>query len=295
MIINSISYTRPSGQNVIPQSNVEHNSSDTYYFDYYDYNPFYWKDLSVNKTNVSLFNTPYDEADKSFTFSGDNYGYISNSDFHLTNFEESLYFEYSTTFTNNSIIYDGSNKEKIAFGIYNGYIIVSNKDSVMVYSLPSNYADGNKHSFLLSYKDGTRKLYYDGEAVPIGSRRDYWGNINENSYIGRNNSADYFYKGKLYALRIYDKEITPEELDNTENLVLNLDGNDAVIPDNVLVNNNPGVAYSTAHSYIAYDLTNVNEDKFLYVSATIDIYDTGYVQVTDSPSIPSNTGESSII
>ena len=290
-IINSITLSKTKSESVIPTATIEHNQTDTYYFDKIDYEPV-WKDLSGNDNNFNLSsNLRYDEVNKGFIFSGDSYGYIENSDFGLTDYEESVYVEYSTTNTNNTIFYMGSNKEKIGLGLYSNNFTISQGSRTKTFTKPDNYSDGNKHSLLCTYKDGVYNLYFDGELLEARNNTDYWGSANANTYISGRGNRDYPFNGEIYAVKVYNTAITPEDM-ATASPVVNLDGNDALIPtDSSYINNNSYVHNSSAHSYLTYDLTNIDSDKYLYVNTNISSqsnYDIGYIKVTDTTDLPAN-------
>ncbi|MBR2997518.1 MAG: InlB B-repeat-containing protein, partial [Bacilli bacterium] len=292
--INSISLSKTKSEDLIPISSMTNDG--TYYFEKVDYDPLTWKDLSNNHANVDMHYSQYDSQNKGFKFLGNSYGVVDNTNFNFTDYEETVYLEYSTTVvSNNSVMYMGSTGEKISIGVASGCILVSNDSSVRTtFAKPSNFEDGNKHSILVSYKDGQFNLYFDGETLEGGSKTDYFGGATASTRLGakNQNSASYF-NGTIYKVKVFNKEIHLDELNNTDNLLLYLDGEDALVPvDNMYISNNYTKRNTTAHSYLTYDLTNINEDKYLYVNIAISSqnnYDFGYVQLTDSPDLPSNT------
>ena len=291
--INSVDVRKTKGENTVRSGILEHNSSDTYYFDKVDYDPFTLIDISPNNTIVSTSDVIYDESDNGFKFCSDSNAVLSNSDFNLTDYEESVYIEYSST-SHSGILYMGSTKERIAIGDYYNHLMVSNNSSYASYNYPASFNDGNKHSILVTYKNGNYELYYDGVIQSKNTGYNwYLGDANSNTYIGRRGNGSNF-TGKIYNVKVFNKQITPEELDDTENIVFNIDGANSLIPANdVYINNNFYKHSTSAHSYLTYDLTNVDEDKYLYVNTTIssESADYGYIYVTDSPNTPTgNTG-----
>ena len=250
----------------------------------------------------------YNKNLQGYYFSNISYGYIPNSDFNLTDYEETVYFEFSTTTNwNYKALYGGSSDEKITIFIDDyGWMFVSNSESTGRYH-PNNfigYNDGNKHSLMVTYKEGNFELYYDGEIVTKDPYPVAWNVKNSNTYIGRRSDGYPFY-GMIYKVKVFNKELLPEELDNTENLVLNLDGEDATIPIETTsyMSNNYHITNSTAHSYLTYDLTNVDEDKYLYINTMIDsepngsygwLGDYGYIYVSDSTSLPNDDTRSAL-
>ena len=276
---------------LIPASTINKNNNDTYYFEKVSYDLNTWHDLSTKGNDATLYAIFYDETNHGLKFSSIGYGIVSNSSLDITDLEETVNIEYSTTSTGTTqVLYVGSNAERIAIGRYDNYFIVSNTwGGNVLFPLPAEYADGNKHSITVSYKSSTYKLYFDGTEITSvpGSNNNYFPYSSSNIYIGKDN-----FIGNIYGVKVFNKEITPEELNNTENLVLNLDNSDSLTPTDTTSyqSNNINVADSVAHSYLTYDLTNINEDKYLYVNTMISSHssDFGNVQVTDSPDIPTS-------
>ena len=296
--INSISLSKTKGEELIPSSTAT--NDETYYFQKADYEPYIWKDSSSNGYNATLTGVLYDEEKKGFYFNGAHYGVITSPSYTLDNFEETVYVEYSTTSTGNAVLYGGTTNERITIGQYSGYIIVSSRVQTYQFLRPATYADGNKHSLMVTLKDGVYKFYYDGVEQEQSNWRNWWSWSNTNNYIGYFGADNaYYFNGYIYDIKAFDKELTPEELNNTENLILHLDGNNAKVSADTttFISNNHNITSSTAHSYLTYDLTNVNEDKYLYINTSISSqanYDFGYVQVTDSSAIPTNLNKSEI-
>ncbi len=292
--INNVALTNAKGENILSQSTLLHNNNDTYYFNNIDYDLFTWKDSSSNHNNAILNGPILNSQSTGLLFDGNNdYGYVDTSNYNLNNYEESVYTEFSTTSTNNMVIYMGSSRERIVVGLSDGRIQVSNGvgSDAAWYNRPSNFNNGSKHSILTTYKEGNYEVYYDGTKLTKGGTWRITG-ATTNAYIGRAGSNGNYWNGTIYNIKVYNKEITPEEINNPDNIILNLDGSNSKIPTEAsFISNNAGVANSTAHSYIMYDLTNVNEDKYLYVNATISShsYNYGSVYVTDSTSVPSGT------
>ena len=214
--------------------------------------------------------------------------YKANPNLNLTDYEESVYVEYSTTSSNHMVLYNGSDQENIVLGFYNNYIIVSGISS-KVFAKPADYNNGEKHSLFVTYKDGEFELYYDGEKQEPIDRNDYWSR-NSNTYIGVHNGNDCYFVGNIYQVRVFDSKISYEDVPNAENMVIYLNPIN-ISSGNYYVNNNIGIDNSVAHSYVKYDLTNVNENKYLYINYSIssDSPDKGYIIVNDDPNTPSTS------
>ena len=304
--INKIKFQKISDEEDITEDNIHHNvdnqtpesnQTDDYYFEYNDYNPFVIEDSSGNGYNADIKNAALSENKTYYTFTGQNsFAKIDWSNINLKDYEESVYVEYSTTSTGNAILYMGSNKEKIGLGLYNGYIIVSNDDRTVTFQKPSNYSDGEKHYFLVTYKEGQYHLYFDGESLETTSNRDYWGSVNTNSYIATRNGLAYQFVGNIYQLRVFNKQILPENISDEENIIINL--NPTVQGGkNYYINNNTAQLSSTAHSYLTYDLTNSNKDMYLKINYSTNIRSTDYakIYVNDTATCPASTETSGLL
>ncbi|MBR4830138.1 MAG: InlB B-repeat-containing protein, partial [Bacilli bacterium] len=291
--INSMTLTKKNSENAVASSGFLTNDSDAYTFVKYDYDLYSMKNLAANDIPVNATRMYLDRNTDGIVFNGSNYSYVSNSNFNLTDYEESVYVEFSTTNKNNVMLYTGSSSERVCIALWSSYIIVSNYGHYSTFTMPDTLDDGNKHSLMTTYKDGDYKLYYDGEALEALSSTDYITSANSNSYFGVRSSGNYFV-GQIYKAKIFNKEITPDELNNTENLKVYIDGSNVTFPHDSYESNNYGVNYSIAHSYVAYDLTDVTETKYLYVNTSISSEsgdDLGYVQVTDSPDTPTSNSD----
>ena len=293
VIIKDIFLGTPDNTNHVYEKEKINDSQ--YYFN--RYNRAIIKDLAGNNDYVDPIFNRYDDATHSLQFIGNVYEFESGLSF--TN-EETVDFEFSSTNTSNKIFYMGNSSEKISVGVYNGYLIVST-NSTNVFTIPSNLFDGSKHRITVSYKyteeeGNVYKSYIDGTELPTSSRIDRWGSVDDiYSYIGGRKGNGYPYYGSLYNLKIYDKTLTPDEIDldvENDNLKLYYNMNDSrnIINDqHAYINNNHGISNSVAHSYLVYDLTNAETDQYISIDYTISSQlnnDIGYITVTNSPVDP---------
>ena len=304
--IDSLALEVLSNTDDITEDNIHHNvddvvtpetnEGDQYYFEYLTQNPFVWKNSVDDKNNVSVYGAHISENNTYYSFSGNSYASILEPDITLTDYEESVFVEYSTTSSSNMVLYGGSNQEKIAIGFHDSYIIVSAGASNYVYPKPTGYNDGEKHSLFVTYKEGSYELYYDGVLQEHSSGMNYY-YTNSNIYIGSNRNVDYYFNGNIYQVRIFDSKIAYEDINNTDNLIIYLNPNDRVQSNIYVSNNNRTIGNPTgnygntsSHSYLVYDLTHSNKDMRAVINYSIESendWDIGYILVNNTPDMPS--------
>ena len=266
-----------------------HNNGD-YYFEKKDYNPFVWKDLSGKNKDGIIYGATLNDTEDGFIFDGDDYVEIPSGVSSSSLSTESIELEFSSTTNQSQMLYFGSTNEPIMVTTYNDKIIVT-KSRNYTYQMPSNMFDGNKHKIIVSYSNGNYDTYFDGTKLNKLSNMDYWSNQDGNSYIGRRNNG-YYYKGVFYSLKVYNRAISEEEIEDTissEGLLIDLDASNYKTNLNSYFSNNKGVSNSTANSYMVFDLSNVAIDKNLIINASISSQnnaDFGYITVTDTPEAP---------
>ena len=297
LTINSVMLTRTKTEDLIPTSTFI--NSGSYYFEKLNYDPSLWKDSSENNSNAKLYGPVQNAEGTGYVFDGNDYVPLSE-----INPEEFTWYTKFNASANNSVIM--ANYESGGEGIN----IDGNKIRLEIYidgSYQNLYSTdtieyGRDYEVYATYKDGTAILYVDGveQARYEGTTLK---NPDSNTVVmlganpgGTSPQGNYF-QGTIYNVKIYDKALTAEEITGspvTENLVINLDGSNShvMLDDTRYISNNYMVNNSTAHSYLVYDLTTATEDKYLYVNTSISSEsgrDIGYVQVTNSDSLPSDT------
>ena len=180
------------------------------------------KDITENNNNGSLNNV--ESKEDYLLFSGN--GSITTNNSISINTEETVEVLVNPSNSNNSVIYSGSQNEKISLGVYNGYLIATNQESrYQTFELPTNYSDGSIKSLVVTYKDNNYEIYYNGYKLNKRSNTDYWG-ANENTYIGQDSSGNNKFSGKIYSVRIYNKALSDAEVIknyNVDTLRYNLD------------------------------------------------------------------------
>ena len=296
--IRDISLSMGKSENLISESTITNDSNYSYYFEKLDYDITRWKDTSGNNKHGTVSGAKLNVTQDGYNFYKNGYVVIDGGITETVLTSETVELEFSTTNIDNAVYYMGSNKEKISIGVWASQLIVTNASSTNKYVLPEEWRDGNKHKLVVICNEGVYDAYFDNVLMTKSHISDTFSNgLNESTYIGARSTGDYF-GGAIYDVKVYDRALSEEEATGThsdEGLLLHLDGSDSKLPTNgniTLVSNNRRVSNSIAHSYIMYDLTNVNRDKYLYVNATINSQsgsDFGYVQITDSPDYPTDT------
>ena len=293
--VNSVAiYKTLSENNIIPDLTLYHNDTDNHYFESVDYDVTIWKALAGQ--NGIVYGASLDAENGKYDFDGNDYVNLGEM-----NYDEFTWHTKFSSNNNNSVIM--ANYEDGGLGI----ITYNNKICAEIYidgSYRYIYANdsieyGRVYDVTVTYKDGTAILYVDG--------------VEQNKYEGtkmthpRNNTVlmlganpggsspqNSYLNGSIYKVQIYDRVLTEEEIvsnSSTEGLILNLDGNNAKVQRNIYLSNNKEVSNSIAHSYITVDLTNVNEDKYLYINTRISSEankDFGIIQRTYSSDYPTD-------
>ena len=292
--INSIAIYKPGAtSDIIEDFTLYHNDTDTYHFTK-GYDSYYLKSTN-NKTGI-LSNVKLNSTNDGYAFNGNGYVLFDGgiNDTALTS--ETVELEFSTTSTGNAVYYMGSNKEKISIGVWNSKIFVANISSNIPksYTIPSDWADGNRHMITVVSNEGVYDAYFDGVLMTKSSDTgSFQTGLNGSTYLGCRSSGNYF-NGTIYSVKVFDKALSEEELihNPTEGIILDLDASNSLYPIHGYISNNRGVVNTNAHSYIKIDLTNVDEDKYLYVNTKISSElngDYGIIQVTNSSDYPTDS------
>ena len=292
-VINSMTLVKKNSVDEVETTEFLKNDNDTYTFNKYDYDLVKIKNSASTDISIGTTKLIPNATNNALTFNGSNYAYMTNANLNLDNYEESVYVEFTTPNKGNSFLYMGSSAEKTCIALWSSSIIISNSSHYSTFVMPETIDDGNIHSLLLTYKDDVYKLYYDGIALETTQSTNFANGANANSYIAARSSGNKF-TGSIYNFKIFNKKLTPEELDNTENLQVYINGEDFKISSadgSYYVSNNQGVGYGVAHTYFKIDLTGITEKKYLYVRSSISSEgaDYGYIHVTNSPNTPSNS------
>ncbi len=290
--INSISVSPVTPQYTIENSSLLHNDSDSYVFDTIST----WEDLSVNSSDAYLYGPVKNQEGTGLLFDGNDYASLGQ----INNDEFTWYAKFKANANAGVII---ANFESGGAGIS----LVDNKIRGEAY-IDGSYRDiwateeieyGRDYETAITYKDGVFILYVDGvEQDRYEGTTLTHPESNTVLMLGANPSGssatDKYLNGTIYKVKIYDRELSSNEIFNvisTDGLITYLDGTSNVIA-NSYVSKNKGVNSSTAHSYLEYDLTNVDRDMYLYVNTRIsgEYYnDLASVTLTTSPDFPTDT------
>ena len=116
-------------------------------------------------------------------------------------------FDKTTTATYAFALYTSLNYGIIAFK-QNGVVFASNGGTSRSIDLGGNTFTGS-----ISFDYNTVKKYKNGQEVESGSYNESWGGIQDNIAVGgRLNSSSSVFRGKIYAIRIYSRALTAEEV-----------------------------------------------------------------------------------
>ena len=202
--------------------------------------------------------------------------------------EETIDIEFSATKSDDQYLYRAQNGEKISIRVNgNSYIGFGAASSATVYAVPSDFYDGNKHRITVSYNNGTFDAIYDGQPMTLGTAQNNGGSESFAS-LGSN------FNGSIYNIRMYDKVVTANDIDNnlySQNLKMHYDFSDSnvfsTVNESVIV---PSViGNNTAHSYVVFDLRGESESTILRVETskyTPRSEDTLRICVTNSEANP---------
>ena len=206
--------------------------------------------------------------------------------------QESVILNINPTTRDNQLIYMGSSYEKIGFGIYNNYLIVSvGSNKANTYPIPDDFTDGTDKKVVITYSNGEYKLYYNNTLLTSQSTLDSWtGGLNNYTYIGGRSNGNP-YTGILYNVKTFNRTLTEEEILGTpsdEGLILYVDASTDLVEKEAYVNNNPGITSTTASSYMLFDLTNSSDDMLLQAKVTTSSrsYNYAYITVKDTSTAP---------
>jgi len=290
--ITGISLNRVNPNYSISVSPLLNNDTDSYHFRVVST----WDDLSENDHDAIIYGAEQNEAKTGIEFDGNDYvslGQMNNEE-----------FTWETSFTAdtlaNATIMANYESGGLGIRIYDGVLVAypyldGGYKNIVLTDTPEI---GTNYKVTVTYDGEIFKAYLNGEFK--GSYEGTFSHPTSNTILmlgadpgGSNPSGSYF-NGTLYTAKVYDRALTSEEIASgttTEGLQVYLNGSSNVTK-NSYTSTNKGTSATRSHSYLEFDLTNSNEDKYLYVNTRISswrYYDYGYVQLTNSPNYPSNS------
>lgn len=262
---------------------------------------YYFEKLKVvpdlTSNNYAIINGVTKTESNGFDFNGNNSGLRMEQVIATGPLsEESLILNINPRNTSNQLIYMGSNNEKVAFGVYNNYLIVSvgSSNKTNTYPIPAGFTDGTDKKIVITCNSNKEySLYYNNVLQENQSTLDAWQQgVNTYTYIGtRDGNYPYPYNGVISSVKTYNRVLSEEEILGTpsdEGLILYIDGSADLVERDAYVNNNPGIYPTTASSYMLFDLTNKTSDMTLRANVTINSRSSnyGYITVKETPTVP---------
>ena len=221
--INSIGFYKGyTGNNIALSTDLNDNSTDNYHF-VKGFDPFYWK--AKVGPNATIYGATLNETNDGFNFDGNDSVIINNGINTTTLTSETVELEFSTTVTNDSLYYMGSNKEKISIGLWSNQLIVANiyNNQPFRYILPSEWYDGNKHKVTVVCNEGVYDAYFDDTLMTKSTTVDsFTGGLNASTYVGARSNG-YGFNGTIYSVKVYDRALSEDEIlgSTTEGLIFN--------------------------------------------------------------------------
>ena len=269
------------------------NASDSYHFSVIST----WDDLSINDNDGVMYGAKQNDEKTGVIFDGNDYvslGQINNPEF---TWESSFSIDKIKNTTIMANYENGGVGIKIKDGaLYaTAYIDSAYRDIV----LTDNPEIGITYKVTFTWDGSIFKAYLNGTFVSSYEGTTYK-NPDSNTIVmlgadpGGSTPTGSLFEGTIYTAKIYNRALSNEEISSgttTNGLELYLSGSSKITP-NSYISTNKGNSKTTSHSYLEFDLSNVNADKYLYVNTRISswrYYDYGYVQLTESPDLPTNT------
>ena len=173
-------------------------------------------DKSNIQNSVNFVKTTYNKNEKAMEFDGD-------SSLGKVQLKEPITYPCTINYVikpqkeTKWILFSDYNSKAMLAGV-NGYICCAHTASTM-YSEPIDFYDGNKKYITIVYGENATvsQLYINGKKIEKSNKTDYF-NTNSTlyTYIGnRNYSTSYYYpyKGLVYSIKIYKKELTEEKVE----------------------------------------------------------------------------------
>ncbi len=164
--------------------------------------------------NVSFALTNVVVAEDRMVFSGSSYGKLTadatGATFALAQSGTLEVVYASDTGTGAQLIVQSSTTSGVSLGLYNGNRLVAANSSSPTISYTSGTAT---NTVAIRYLDGKAQnsFFVNGVSTQKGSN-DYWKNSNTTTTLGALSNLTGFFKGAIYCIRIYNRQLTNEEL-----------------------------------------------------------------------------------
>ncbi len=175
----------------------------TNWTDVVDGRPFTLFNATVNADRVTFMNalTSYgtlSDADTAVTF-----GYATNGTL------EVVYA--SATGTGSQVMLQSSTASGVALGIYNGSSLVACNVNRPIFTFTSGTTT-NAVS-VRYFRSKSDSAFVNGESCQASTSQSYWGSPDKTTTIGvRTSKANNPFNGSIYAIRVYDRQLTDEEI-----------------------------------------------------------------------------------
>ena len=283
-IIYSIKNTEETDINSITDG-VMHNNGD-YYFKEYDYNPFIWKDSSNNGGDGTILNTHLNQEETGFIFNSNSS--VTSKEYNFDNFTWQVKFNTSEYYAG-ELISNYDNNGGVSLSINSGKLRVRfyNSNNTSLYFYSDNVITYNQDMLVtLTYDGAIFKLYINGILEKTYESTLKIQTSSKKLLIGSG------FNGTIYNVKIFDKALEETEFDSQNNIVLNLDGSNSKINGHSYINTNnntnfvgKGNLYSSADSYMTFDLSDSVEDIYIIANIETSTYSYNYplIVVSDSP------------
>ena len=113
--------------------------------------------------------------------------------------------------TTDGIALHGPNGSGVTFGPWSGgYILINNIKKGIGYDRPELDVD-NVYATVYGSDNMPKDLNLNGASCSPGNADDFWGAPDASAWLGRRSNGRYF-KGKIFAVRVYNRALTPEEV-----------------------------------------------------------------------------------
>ena len=183
-----------------------------------------WEDLSGNEYDYTLSNVSIEKD--SMLFNGVSTSYAEN----IQNVKEIFGKNYNDVRTieivikpivyNRGVVLTSGNLSKKAFGLLNSTILTCCGNTISDYKPTLTITTPELlHNYTLTFSENETTGYQDGKKLSTSSdRTNYW-TINSNvSHIGKRDTGNDSYNGKVMAIRVYNRILTDEEIQHNYEL-----------------------------------------------------------------------------
>lgn len=125
---------------------------------------------------------------------------------------------FSTESTANWVALQSASSGCAAFGRYSGNFIQSNSSSAMLPGSAVTLGTDQPNTVAIRYTSGmvavntSGETYVNGESKTTLGSREYWSGAGAQTLIGKRGNGAMPFSGKIYAIRVYSRRLTAEEI-----------------------------------------------------------------------------------